>query len=149
MAWHVLSGWACVFWKMGLDKLSKVRAIETLYLKWEIPLFSSSWISQDGNWCPEFYFSNYCMPILLFCCKQTDLESNFGMYVTSDKLATWSLCFLFCKTGPNREQHHEVITSIMMIEQAQCLALKSSHEVFVESNRVQEWKGNYCLKNSL
>lgn len=60
------------------------------------------------------------------------------MYVTSDKLATWSLCFLFCKIEPNREQQHEVTMSIIMIEQAQCLALKSSHEVFVESNRVQE-----------
>lgn len=44
----------------------------------------------------------------------------------------------FCKIEADREQYREVFMCIIMIEQAQCLALKSSQEVFVESNRVQE-----------
>lgn len=48
----------------------------------------------------------------------------------------------FCKIEADREQYREVFMCIIMIEQAQCLALKSSQEVFVESNRVQEWRGN-------
>lgn len=148
MVWHVLSGWACVFWEMGLDELSKARAIEALpvYLKWDIPLCSSSWMSNMATEalrsisvitvCLSFSFTSnkqVCSQILVL---------PLTMYVTSDKVATWSLCFLCCKIGPNREQQHEVTMSIIMIEQAQCLALKRSHEVFVESNRVQEWKGN-------